>query len=42
MIPKFLDPGYLTIEREIDGSKQMEDIRHARTYLQNIITKVYV
>lgn len=33
--------GYLTIEREIDGSKQIEDIRHARTYLQNIITEVY-
>ncbi len=32
---------YVTIEREIDGDKQTEDIRHAKKYLENIIEKVY-
>ena len=32
---------YVTIEREIAGPKQLEDILYAREYLQNIIDKVY-
>ncbi len=32
---------YVTIEREIDGDKQTEDIRYAKKYLENIIAKVY-
>ena len=32
---------YVTIEREIDGEKQTEDIRYAKKYLQNIISEVY-
>ena len=32
---------YVTIEREIDGDKQTEDIRHAKKYLENIIERVY-
>ncbi len=33
--------GYVTIEREIDGSQQTEDIRYAKSYLQSIINEVY-
>ncbi len=32
---------YVTIEREIAGEKQTEDIRYAKTYLEKIITEVY-
>lgn len=44
LIQKLHDIGYdshITIEREIDGEKQIEDIRHAKKYLQNIIDDVY-
>ncbi|MBE6642209.1 MAG: sugar phosphate isomerase/epimerase [Ruminococcaceae bacterium] len=33
--------GFVTIEREIKGEKQLEDIRNAKKYLENIITRVY-
>lgn len=33
--------GYVTIEREISGPQQTEDIRHARIYLANIINNIY-
>ena len=32
---------FVTIEREIDGEQQTEDIRHAKKYLENIINEVY-
>ena len=32
---------YVTIEREIEGEQQTEDIRHAKKYLENIINEVY-
>lgn len=32
---------YVTIEREIDGEQQIDDIRHARKYLKEIIDLVY-
>ncbi len=32
---------FVTIEREIEGDKQMEDINYARNYLQKIINEVY-
>lgn len=32
---------YVTIEREIDGAKQNEDVLYAREYLTKIITEVY-
>lgn len=32
--------GYVTIEREIDGAEQLDDIRHARAYLQNILNEL--
>ena len=32
---------YVTIEREIDGDKQTEDIIYAKKYLEDIITRVY-
>ena len=32
---------YVTIEREISGEQQDEDIRHARVYLETIIDEVY-
>lgn len=32
---------FVTIEREIDGAKQNEDILYAKRYLENIITEVY-
>ena len=32
---------YVTIEREIDGEQQTEDIRYAKKYLENIINEVY-
>ena len=32
---------YVTIEREIDGEQQSEDIRYAKKYLENIINEVY-
>ena len=32
---------YVTIEREIEGEQQPEDIRHAKKYLENIINEVY-
>ncbi len=32
---------YVTIEREIDGEKQLEDINYAREYLENIISEIY-
>lgn len=31
---------YITIEREISGDRQTEDIRHAKKYLSNIINEV--
>ncbi len=33
--------GYVTIEREITGPKQIEDIRHAKIYLKDIINNIY-
>ncbi len=33
--------GHVTIEREIEGPQQTEDIRHAKAYLQAIIDEVY-
>lgn len=33
--------GFVTIEREIEGDQQTEDILYARRYLENIITKIY-
>ncbi len=32
--------GYVTIEREISGQQQLDDINHARTYLQNILDEI--
>lgn len=32
---------FVTIEREIKGEKQLEDIRYAKEYLEKIVTKVY-
>ena len=32
---------YVTIEREIEGDKQIEDINHARAYLEDVIGRVY-
>ena len=32
---------YVTIEREIKGEKQIDDIRHAKKYLGDIIAEVY-
>ncbi|MBQ2953546.1 MAG: sugar phosphate isomerase/epimerase [Clostridia bacterium] len=32
---------YVTIEREISGEQQDEDIRHAKVYLETVINKVY-
>ena len=32
---------YVTIEREIDGKQQTEDIRYAKKYLESIINEVY-
>ena len=32
---------YVTIEREIEGEKQTEDIRYAKKYLESIINEVY-
>lgn len=32
---------YVTIEREIEGEKQTDDIRHAKKYLGDIIAEVY-
>lgn len=32
---------YVTIEREIDGDKQIEDIVHAKKYLEDIISEIY-
>ena len=32
---------YVTIEREIDGEQQLADIQHAKTYLEQIIQRVY-
>ena len=33
--------GFMTIEREIDGNQQLEDIRHAKQYLQKMILEIY-
>lgn len=44
LIQKLHDLGYdshITIEREISGKQQREDIRHAKQYLQAIIDKIY-
>lgn len=44
LIKKLHEIGYdshITIEREIDGDKKTEDIRHAKKYLQDIIDEVY-
>ena len=44
LIQKLHDIGYdshITIEREINGEKQIEDIRYAKKYLQEIIDDVY-
>ncbi|MBQ6825445.1 MAG: sugar phosphate isomerase/epimerase [Clostridia bacterium] len=32
---------YVTIEREISGDKQLEDILYAKKYLEDIISKIY-
>ncbi len=32
---------YVTIEREIDGDKQIEDIKHAKAYLEGLLAEVY-
>ncbi len=32
--------GYVTIEREISGEKQIEDIRHAKKYLEDILARI--
>lgn len=32
---------YVTIEREIDGEKQIEDIKYAKKYLEDIINEIY-
>ena len=32
---------YVTIEREIEGDKQIEDILYAKKYLENIISEIY-
>ena len=32
---------YVTIEREISGEQQEEDIRYAKAYLENIVNEVY-
>lgn len=32
---------YVTIEREIEGDKQLEDILYAKQYLENIINEIY-
>lgn len=32
---------YVTIEREISGDKQIEDILYAKKYLENIISEIY-
>lgn len=32
---------YVTIEREIDGDKQIEDILYAKKYLEDIIAEIY-
>lgn len=32
---------YVTIEREIDSEKQIEDIKYAKRYLENIIKQIY-
>ena len=32
---------YVTIEREIEGEQQTDDIRHAKKYLGDIIAEVY-
>lgn len=31
---------YITIEREISGEQQLEDIKHAKKYLENIVNEV--
>lgn len=44
LIQNLHDIGYdshITIEREINGEKQIEDIRYAKKYLQEIIDDVY-
>ena len=33
--------GYITIEREIEGKQQIEDIRHAKEFLQSLIDEIY-
>lgn len=32
---------FVTIEREIDGKQQTEDIRYAKKYLENILNEIY-
>lgn len=32
---------YVTIEREIEGDEQIADIRHAKEYLESVITEIY-
>ncbi|HJD24198.1 MAG TPA: sugar phosphate isomerase/epimerase [Firmicutes bacterium] len=32
---------YVTIEREIDGAQQDEDVQYARAFLENVIAEVY-
>lgn len=44
LIRKLHEIGYdshITIEREIDGEKQMRDIREAKAYLQRLVDEVY-
>lgn len=32
---------YVTIEREIEGAQQIEDVRYSKIYLEKIITEIY-
>ena len=44
VLQKLHDLGYdshITIEREIHGDQQLEDIRYAKQYLQNLIDEIY-
>lgn len=44
LFTKFKELGYnsyVTIEREIEGDRQNEDIRYAKEYLEKVITEVY-
>jgi len=45
VLQKLHDLGYdshITIEREIQGEQQLEDIRYAKQYLQKLIDEIYI